>query len=456
MALLDLFKRRGPGRRKHEPHRDTIQYPNLVQTGNWGVRQKVAYKPTPRNLRFFSHTPYARRAINAIKNPIVMLEWDIVPLPGVEMNSELARQIELATYCFDHPNIDDSARTLFEAVIEDMLMGGGAIEMQESGDPLRPLWMWPVDGLTIQIYPGWTGAINEARYIQVVGYGNFLGYGGGSQVQLRNDELIYLRPNPSSSTPFGFGPLEIAFNSVSRILGVGEFAGNVASNARPSIMLDLGEGADGAAIAAFRQYWRNEVEGQGVMPITGLANQGGDGKLRGPSVLKLFPEGDAGLYLQYQEFLKAEIAAAFDLSPQNLGVERDINRSTSEVAEDRDRDAAIKPFATLLASHLTREAIHGKLGFSQLMFRFAGLDNEDELEMATVYEKEFKNNATTPNEYRNRRGRPPMEGQWGDLTYADVEIATFAARGAGVIDDKNLPALKTESKPASTNKLKKG
>jgi hypothetical protein len=32
--------------------------------------------------------------------------------------------------------------------------------------------MWTVDDLTIQIFPGWAGGVNEARYIQIVGYGN--------------------------------------------------------------------------------------------------------------------------------------------------------------------------------------------------------------------------------------------------------------------------------------------
>jgi len=36
------------------------------------------------------------------------------------------------------------ARTLFEQVVEDILLGAGAIEQQLSGDPMRPLWMWPV------------------------------------------------------------------------------------------------------------------------------------------------------------------------------------------------------------------------------------------------------------------------------------------------------------------------
>jgi hypothetical protein len=414
MALLDFFKSKRPGRRRMEVvQRDSIPFPNLLQPGNLRAQRRIAYKPTPRNLRWFSRTPYPRRAINAIKNSIALLDWEVVPMPGIDMNPELEKQAEVAAYCLDHPNLDDSARTFIEQIVEDILHGAGAAEMQLSGDPNRPLWMWPVDGLTIQIFPGWNGQPNEARYVQIVGYGNFVGNGLGQQVMLRNDEIIYIRPNPTSAVPFGYGPLEVAFNSISRSLGVGEFAGNVATNARPSIGLDLGEGSTPEMLMAFRQYCRNEVEGQGLMPIFSMNDLNGQGKSRGPQVLRFYPEGDAGLYLKYQEFLIREIATAFDISPQNLGVEHDVNRNTSETAEDRDRTQAIKPYAHLLESHITRDAIHGKLGFSQLRFQFIGIEQEDEESLARTYEFEFKNNAITPDEYRERRGMAPMENNWG-------------------------------------------
>jgi len=459
MARQDFVKGKRPGRNRREPQRDTIAFPSLVQVGQVGTARRIAFKPTPRNLRWFGQQPYTRRAINTIKNPIALLDWEIVPIPGLDMNSELEKQAEIAAYCLDHPNIDDSFRTFTEQVVEDILMGAGAIEMQVSGDQLRPLWMWPVDGLTIQIFPGWAGGSNEARYIQIVGYGNFVGNGIGQQVILRNDELIYIRPNPSSSTPFGRGPVEIAFNTISRILGVGEFAGNVATNARPSIALDMGSGASTEMLTAFRQYWRNEVEGQGLMPLMGMTEFDSQGKSRGPNVLRLYPEGDNGLYLKYQEFLHRELAAAFDISPQNLGVERDLNRNTSEVAEDRDRQQAIKPIAHLLESHITREAIHAKLGFSQLKFQFVGIEQEDEEALAKTYELEYKNNAITPNEYREARGMEPMDNDWGDRTFADMQIAISAARGSAKIDDPDIddgkPSAKSKDMPSRKPKPKR-
>jgi phage portal protein BeeE len=452
MGFLDFLNGARRGRKPHEPKRETRAFPTIQQLGPRGNKHKYLYKPTPRNLRYFSHSPYARRAINAIKSPIAMLPWKIAPHEGVELNSELERQIEVATLCFKHPNQDDSFESLCEQTVEDYLIGGAAIEMQLSGDKIRPLWMFPVDGLSIQIYPGWTGQTNEARYAQVIGYGT--AFGGGTVAELRNDELIYMKPNASTATPFGFGPIEIAFNTINAILGVAEFAGNVASNQRPSIMIDLGEGWTDEQLRDFRQYWRNEVEGQGNVPFASSASSGraDEKSKRGTEVHRLYPEGDSGMFLEYQKFLLRTLAAACDLSPQNLGVEGDVNRNVSEVAEDRDWNQAIKPTAAKISAHLTREALHGKLGFSQLRHQFVGLDREDEKANAEIFKIRYEGNAITPNEYRAKLGEPASDSEWADMTFADMQIAVKAAQGAAEVDDNAL----NKGKPKAKQKSKKG
>ncbi len=417
------------GRRRLEPHRDTVANPMFMLGRSNQTTHRAVVKPTQYNLRAFGRTPYARRAINAIKNPISMLEWEIAPIRGVEMNSELERQIAIVHACFETPNNDDSFRTLTEQVIEDACHGAGAIELQLGGEATRPLWMYPVDGLSIRLYPTWAGGSNEARYAQHV---------RGQDIPLRNDELIYLRPNPSTATPFGLGPLEVAFQSISRQLGVGEFAGNVAANSRPSILINVGKGADSDGMNAFRAYWRNEVEGQGTTPIAAMD---------GGKVERLYPEGDAGLYLLYQEFLLREIATAFDISPQNLGVERDVKVGNGRTAEDRDWDQAIMPFADMYSSYLTREAIQGRLGFSQLQLRFPELDAEDEGALSENFDKDYKNNAETPNNYRKRRGLAPLDSEFADMLMVDCDIASNAARSAGQVLDPKLNPAPPQAKP---------
>ena len=424
------------GRTKHTPTQQTVAYARIQNLGGYQVgKDRPIIKPTPSNLRKFSRTVYARRAINRIKNGVAGLEWEITAKPGVKESSELQRQIAVATNCFNRPNNDDSFRTLLEQAAEDYLVcGAGAIEQELGGDKSRPLWMWPVDATSIQIYAGWTGEKDEARYLQTIGYGGNVG--GQSGIPLRNDQLIFIKKDPSTDVPYSFGPLEIAFSAINRQLGISEYAGNVASNGQPENMLVF-KGADRNTIETMRGWWRNEVEGQGQTPILGG---------EGAEVLALRGATDDALYLKYQEMLIREIATAFELSPINVGIEGDVNRSTAEVSEDRDWDTTMIPMARNFASYLTRETIEGKLGFHQLQFQFMGMDRKDEKATAEIFETYYKNNAITPNEQRERLALPPMENRWAEMTYADIQLAIAEKRAPSESDNQSGVKPKNRSK----------
>jgi hypothetical protein len=430
------------GRKFKEPERESRLYPRLMNVGGITTRDRPLIKPTAMNLRRFSRTPYARRAINTIKEPIAALceaeQWEITPDPGVKSSRELDKQIQIVSDCFKKPNNDDSFRTLTEQVIEDICCcGAGPIEHQVGNDPKRPLWMWPVDGMSIQVYAGWTGKPDEARYLQTLGYGNI---GGIQGIPLRNDELVYIRKDPSTENPFGFGPLEVAFATINRLLGSEEYAGNVAGNAQPENIV-LFPGASDAQIQTLRSYWRNEIEGQGTTPIVGFENMKG---------WKLHKGTDAALYLGYQVFLIREICAPFGISPMNMGIEADVNRNTAEVAEDRDWTMAIIPMTQLLRSHWNREIIKGKLGFSQIGFKWIGLEREDEMETAKRFSIYYSTNVMTPDEERIRLGKPPGESPVMKMTKAEVEMMRASAMRPQI--EEEIPPFPPLQKGGETKK----
>lgn len=460
MALRDylptILKPRKVGRPVKEAARETIQWPNLSLLGQNPATQsqRVAYKATPKNLRYFSNMPIARRAINAIRNPLCQLEWEIVVNPGVSINSELQRQIEVATLCLSQPNDDDSFNTLLMQLIDDICCGAGVLEIGVSKYPDRPVYLWPVDGLSVNIYPGWAGGRSEARYLQTIGYGGGYSVGHTPGIKLRDDEIVYIRPNPTTSSPFGFGPMEVAFNSIANQLSTAKFAAKLAGNALPPFMIDLGE-VSSRVVQTWRSYWTNDIEGEGKVPIIGtelVDGQAGAGKTRGLNVARLYPEGDKALYLQYQEFLRTEIAAAFDISNMSLNLERDVNRSTADVINDREWVQAIRPMANMIASGLTRKVIWEAMGFSQIGFAWKGVDREDLEKSSQINQRYYSIGVMTPNEVRHRIGLPPSESVWADLVKPDVDIAIAAARGVGIIDDPDLASNKTRPpvKPPTT------
>jgi phage portal protein BeeE len=374
-----------------ETKRRTVALPSILNT--YGSRADSMPKPTPANLRRFSETPVARKAINTIKDRIAGMNWRIQARRGRSLDqiSDGAQRAETLTRNFEEPNPDDSFRSLAEQVLEDVIIGGfGAIEVEETGDPEKPLLLWPVDGATIRMKTDWDGSPGSPRYTQVTGR-----VGIDANIALNDDELIYVRLNPRTHTPFGLGRLEVAFETINAFLGASRYAARLASNSVVEYALWL-QGLTPEHHERLIRWWQDEIEGTGRVPILSVENK--------PEVLRFGGGTDADLRLGWQEFLLRIVANAFDLPPQLLGIDRDVNRSTAAEMSDQAFRQAIVPTARLLAEHLTRDAIGKKLGWNDLEFVFADVDVGNEMEEAQIQEILLRNGVLTVNEVRRMRG----------------------------------------------------
>jgi len=372
--------------------RRTIPLPSILNT--YGPRADSFPKPTPINLRRFSETPVARRAINAIKDPIAGMRWRVQPKPGRPSALDVESRIRILTANLDAPNPDDSFRSLAEQVLEDVIVGGfGAIEIELTTDPQQPLALWPVDGATIRLKTDWDGLPGSPRYVQVTGKP-----GPDGNIQLNDDELIYIRLNPRTHTPFGLGRLEVAFEAINAFLGAHRYATKLASNSVVEYALWL-QNLTPEHHERLIRWWQDEIEGTGRVPILSVESK--------PEVLRFGGGTDADLRLQWQEFLLRVIADAFDLPPQQLGVERDVNRSTAAEMSNQAFRQAIVPTARLFAECLTRGAIAKKLGWTDLEFVFTDVDESgDEMEDAQIQTLLLQNGVLTVDEVRRMRGLP--------------------------------------------------
>ena len=394
-AGVSLFARAGFSRGV-ESKRKTVALPSIL-TG-YGPRPDLIPRPTSANLRRFSETPVARKALNTIKDRIAGMRWRVQPKRGRALADipNGAERVQILTANFEEPNPDDSFRSFSEQVLEDINVGGfGAVEVELSGDPERPLLMWPVDGATIRIKPDWDGRPESPRYVQTTGR-----FGPEANVELNDDELIYIRLNPRTHTPFGLGRLEVAFETISAFLGANRYAARLASNSVVEYALWLQDLSPEHHERLIR-WWQDEIEGTGRVPILSVENK--------PEVLRFGGGTDADLRLQWQEFLLRIVADAFDIPPQMLGVERDVNRTTAAEMNDQAFRQAIVPTARLLAEYLTRDAISKKLGWSDLEFVFADVDVGNEMEEAQIQEIMLRNGVLTVNEVRTLRGLPPLQ-----------------------------------------------
>jgi hypothetical protein len=429
--FLDLFRRLF-AQNEAVPKRRTLALPSIYQT--FGIRPDVLPKPTPTNLRRFAETPVARKAINTIKDRIAGMHWRIQPKNGrpLESLAHGAARIQLLTDNLDAPNSDDSFRSLAEQVLEDIIVGGfGAIEVQLTGDESLPLALWPVDGATVLMRADWDGSPGSIRYVQVPGAGALLNptiglsgnlpypllappfssapsrssegaeerVGTKNYVELRDDELIYIRLNARTHTPFGLGRLEVAFETINSFLGAYRHAARLASNTVVQYALWI-QDLQPAQHERLIRWWQDEIEGTGRVPLLAVENK--------PEVLRFGAGTDADLRINWQEFLLRVIADAFDLPPLFLGLEHDVNRNTASELTDVAFRSAIVPTARLLAEHITRDAICKKLGWEDLEFVFTDVDAPDEMQQAQVLEIFLRTGVLTVNEVRQMRGLPPL------------------------------------------------
>jgi len=397
-AGADLTKRR------------TLAMPSILSPLT-GISGQGLPKPTAGNLRKFAETPVVRRAINVIKDRIVAMDWQVRVRRGVaaEEIGYARRKLRALRRTLEEPNASDSFRTLLEQVIEDALTGGyGAIEMESTGDAEQPAQLWPVDGMTIRVNPSWDGSVDSARYSQVA-----LGAMPGQAVDLRDDQLIYLRMNPRSFTPFGLGPLEVAFETVNQFLSAHRFAGKLAANSVVQYALWLNE-ASPAQHERMIRWWQDEIEGTGRVPLISTDQK--------PEVIRFAQGTDADLRLSWQQFLIRMIANAFGLPPLLLGLEGDVNRSTAAELADEAFRGAIEPLAKLIAEHITRDLFGKCIGWREFEFVFNDLSARDEETELAIQVQLLAAGVYTVNEVRAMRGLGPID---------DVGGVQMAGSGAG-------------------------
>lgn len=406
-----------------EPARRTVPLPSILAPGAPTIaRAGVMPKPTPANLRRFAETPIARKAINTIKDRIAGMAWRIQPrrgrspeespargdftTDGLTMLPSAAERIAALTLNFEQPNPEDSFRSFIEQVLEDVLVGGfGAIELDLTGDPARPLTMWPVDGGSIRIRTDWDGNPASPHYVQQT----LLTFDPEKTIALVDEELSYIRLNARSYTPFGLGKLEVAFETIHEFLCAHRFASRLASNSVVQYALWL-QNLSPQHHERLIRWWQDEIEGTGKVPILTVENK--------PEVLRFAGGTDADLRLQWQEFLIRIIADAFDLPPMLLGLERDVNRNTATTQYDDAFRTAVVPVARLIAEHLTRDAISKRLGWDDLEFVFTNVDAPNELEQAQIQQLLIACGVLTINEVRRMRGLPPLPEKQGGLADA--------------------------------------
>lgn len=397
------------GRPRNNPVRETIVIYSsngisLVRFGNM-----IKKTMSPNCLRQFARNPIVRRAINIKKNGLLNLSWTIEKR-DISDTYDYTSEIQCIRNCIENPNNGDTYRSLVGAVIEDIETGDcGAIEVVQGGDWNKPIWLYPVDGFTVEYNGNWNGDKNKPRYFQTVN-------GETKKIALLDEDLIYLKSNDYTYSPLGHSPLESAFDLINYLLNVQEYAATVTSNAIPKFILNLGKNLDDNKVIAFRKYFGEEIYGTGKIPIVGGSE--------GIQTHQLTAINDDGLYLQWQHFLITIVAYTFGIDPKRFNEGSQTDRSTVDEQKENINDEAIKPLAKLFEEQFNRKII-SRLGLGdRLIFRYQFEDTESR-KMAKVdrITKIFDSDLITIDEGREMLGLPESDSKYKNMLKSQYKSA---------------------------------
>ena len=396
------------GRKPKTPARET----SLTYWDN-GISTNKIYSSTNKEmsadcLRRFANTPICRRAINITKNGLLNCGWK-VEKKDIADESNYDNEINIITRCLENPNYTDSFRSLFGATIEDILTGDcGCIEIVQGADPNKPLWLYPVDGFTIQVRTEWVKSPKEIKYLQRTAH--------GKEVQLADEDLMYNKLQDFTYTPLGLSPVESAFTLINYLLNSQKYAGVVTSNAVPKYILNLGKNLDESMLVKFRKYFDEEVYGSGKTPLVGGSE--------GIKAEKIAADNDDGLYLQWQHFLISVIAFTFNVDPKRLNEGSQTDRSTVDEQKENILDEAIKPLAKVIEENINKKII-GRLGLGEkLVFRFNFEDNEvRKKQKSDRVLAEYNSDLLLLNEARAMLGYSKLDNDYGNMLKSEIKNA---------------------------------
>lgn len=362
-------------------------------------RSGYVTKPNAATYRAWSEaSPWVRIAIDTLRDAVSSAEWDILPIDksGPE-NVRLKKRIR---QLIEEPNPRDSFWDFSQLLVEDIcvLDAGVAEKVRYPSGELAELW--PVMGETIWVNAKWDGSDeDEARYIWAPD--------GTVHANLRNSELMYLMQNPRTSSVVGLSPLEVLKNVIAAELSSMEYNSRMVRGAPPEGALNIGETAGGPDVEAAKAKWESEILGQ-----TGFAIIGG---YKAPSFIKFRDTNQEMQFREWQDLLIRCIAVVYGLSPMDMGITFDVNRSTAEAQGDNSEGRGMKPLMSKLQTGITRHIVHDE--------SFGGRANNLQFVFTALNLKESKSRADinkiamggTPwkavNEARLMEGRPPL----GDL-----------------------------------------
>jgi hypothetical protein len=380
-------------------------------------------KPKPTSVTYQTLRMMAQRCewvaavIKTRQNQVRKAKWSILPKDRDDTSPGVQALIKKVTNLLKHPSMHGSRpssrswKQYASEIIRDILvLDQGCTEKEWTLDK----WIaavYPVDGATIAPNMDERGGYHDDAYVQTVD--------GQITARFGVEDLMVIIDNPQTDVRFsgyGFSPLESLIVSVSAELYSSKYnASYFEKGSVPEGMINLGPEAAPEDVNAFRLYWMNEIMGRPwAIPILG------------GSKAEWIPWRATNKdmeFMAYQEWLLKKICAMFNISPKELGLIEDVNRSTAESQDQSEQEKGIEPLLELIQDSFEVEIIgeHGLGVGDYVEFKFEE-EGESEEAILNRFSIAIPMGAATRAEMREALNMEPGENEGLNEFLVDHEV----------------------------------
>lgn len=273
---------------------------------------------------------------------------------------------------------------------------------------------------------------DRAAYFQ---YGSYVGF----PVPFGRREVLYMSRNPRTDSTYALPAAAILGDVLyTLIYGSGYNNAFYTNNNLPDGILEM-VGANFDQMQAWKeQYEKNFVVkdsfGNKVKKFFKLHVTNSPSKFT-PFML----EPQVMQVLEQQQWFIKLVWATFGIPGEEMGfTDSTHGKAVGEGQTAVHKRKAIMPLLRLIEYHVNTQ-IMSEFGVPELEFKFKCFDVDEEIKKQTLYGLQLQNNLVTPNELRALEGKPPIEGETGDLTNSEREKESQEA----MLDAKTPPGQKT-------------
>lgn len=341
---------------------------------------------------------------------------------------------------------------MLKKVLNDMLIIDRGVLIKIRDEEGRLKGLMPVDGTTVRPLINEYGIVDpDKAYVQVIN--------GSPQVYLKQNDVIILSAYPMADIKYfgyGFSPMETLYTTVLSDIFIdkgnldyyrkgGSIPEGFISIEPPPSREGMVSQIDQEQLESIQRHLQSIMMGDYTqVPIIS------GGKV---SWIDFKGKRKDMQFRELAEYLSRKICAVLQVSPQDVGIISDVNRSTAQTQAEMTRSKGLETIMRVLSEYLTAEVIAELRPEEDLTLWFEDDDIEKKRDNWQISQQQIISGVLTINQYRANEGLHPVP--WGNTplqglrNWAPEEEDTGGMPGMPNLG--NLPPLPGMPSPQNPN-----